>query len=246
MIYLHKIIPLLTSPLFAIIILGLWSIYFSSKRACLLAISILVLCSLPVFSNKLISNLEKNYTLAPISSAKKADAIVVLSGIGQTTEGTNGLIYELGDAADRIFAGINLIKEKKAPILILTGGKLPWSTGKAEGHYLREISLKHGISSETIYITENVQNTDQEGKAVAEMLKKENSKIILVTSAFHMPRATKVFEAAGVLVAPFPVDFRSSNKKITVLDFIPSAKAFYENNFFVRELIGRLYYSIKY
>ena len=60
MIYLHKVIPLITSPLFVVIILILWGIYFSSKRACFLAISILVVCSLPVFSNKLISNLEKD------------------------------------------------------------------------------------------------------------------------------------------------------------------------------------------
>ena len=240
MIYLHKIIPLLTSPLFAVIILVLWGIYFNSKRASLLAISILVFCSLPVLSNKLISNLEKDYTLAPISSANKADAIVVLSGMIQTVEGTNGLVYELGEAADRIFAGIDLIKEEKAPVLILTGGKLPWSIGKPEGNYLKEICLKYGLSSETVHITKNVQNTDQEAKAVAKFLKKEDSNIILVTSAFHMPRAKKVFEAAGVVVAPFPVDFRSPNKKITIIDFIPSAEALHNNSFFVRELIGRL------
>ena len=246
MIYLHKVIPLLTSPMFAVILLVLWGLYFNSKRACFLAISILVVCSLPVFSNKLISNLEKDYTLAPISSAKQADAVVVLSGIGRTIQGTNGLIYELGEAADRIFAGIDLIKEKKAPVLILTGGKLPWSIGGTEGKYLREICLKHGISIETVRITKNVQNTDQEAKAVAELLRKENSQIILVTSAFHMPRAKRAFEASGVSVAPFPVDFRSPSEKITIIDFIPSAKAFHDNSFFVRELIGRIYYTIKY
>ena len=95
-------------------------------------------------------------------------------------------------------------------------------------------------------ITKNVPNTDQEAKAVAELLSKENSNIILVTSAFHMPRAKRAFEASGVSVAPFPVDFRSPSEKITIIDFIPSAKAFHDNSFFVRELIGRLYYTIKY
>ena len=112
MIYLHKLIPLLISPLFVVIILVLWGVYFNSKRAILLAFSILVFCSLPVFSNKLILNLEKDYALAPISSSKTAHAVVVLSGMVRTVEGTNGLRYELGDAADRIFAGIDLIKEK--------------------------------------------------------------------------------------------------------------------------------------
>lgn len=246
MIYLHKLIPLLISPLFVVIILVLWGIYFNSKRAILLAFSILVFCSLPVFSNKLILNLEKDYALSPISSSKTAHAVVVLSGMVRTVEGTNGLRYELGDAADRIFAGIDLIKEKKAPILILTGGRLPWSIGKTEGSYLREICLKYGISSEIVHITENVQNTEQEAKAVAKLLKRADANIILVTSAFHMPRAQKVFESMGVIVSPFPVDFRSTIKKISILDFIPSAKAFHDNSFFVRELIGRLYYTLKY
>ena len=246
MIYLHKVIPLLVSPLFVIIILVLWAVYFSSKKASLLAISIFIFCSLPVFSDKLISNLEKDYTLRPIADAKIADAIVVLSGLVRIVKGTDGLSYELGEAADRIFAGIDLIKEEKAPVLILTGGKLPWSIGKPEGNYLREICLKYGISSEIIQITRNVENTDQEAKAVAKLLKKSNPNIILVTSAFHMPRAQKVFEAAGITVSPFPVDFRSANKKITIIDFIPSAKAFHDNSFFVRELIGRLYYTLRY
>jgi uncharacterized SAM-binding protein YcdF (DUF218 family) len=52
-----------------------------------------------------------------------------------------------------------------------------------------------------------VQNTDQEAKAVAKLLNKEVPNIILVTSAFHMPRAQKVFEAAGIVVSPFPCRF---------------------------------------
>ena len=41
----------------------------------------------------------------------------------------------------------------------------------------------------------------------------KNSKVILVTSAFHMPRAQKVFQNQNLKVIPYPVDFRSSEKK---------------------------------
>ena len=125
MIYLHKILPLLASPLFLIIILVLWGSLYRSKRAGLAAISILIVCSLPVLSNKLISYLEKDYFIGSTASAKTADAIVVLSGMVRTIEGAKGLVYEWGEASDRIFAGIDLIQENKAPILILTGGKQP-------------------------------------------------------------------------------------------------------------------------
>ena len=163
-----------------------------------------------------------------------------------TIEGANGLMYEWNGASDRIFSGIDLIKENKAPVLVLTGGKLPWSVGKAEGELLRDIAEKLGVPSDIILLTENVENTDQEAKAVAKFLNKEVPKIILVTSAFHMPRAQKVFEVAGILVSPFPVDFLSEADKTTIMDFMPNALAFQDTSFFIREIIGRLDYKLKY
>ena len=46
--------------------------------------------------------------------------------------------------------------------------------------------------------------------------------MILVTQAFHMPGALKVFEVAGLAVIPFSVDFRSKveRKTLTPVDFI--------------------------
>lgn len=246
MIYLHKILPLLASPLFLIIILVMWSLLFRSKVVGSVAIVILIVCSLPFVSNKLISYLERDYLLASPVNAKAADAIVVLSGMVRTIEGADGLKYEWGEASDRIFAGIELMQKKKAPILLLTRGKMPWSVGRPEGEHLRDIAEKRGVPSDRILLTENVQNTDQEAIAVAKLLEKDFPVIILVTSAFHMPRAQKVFEAAGIEVSPFPVDFLSGAGKMTIMTFIPSAEAFSQTSFFIREIIGRLYYNLKY
>jgi uncharacterized SAM-binding protein YcdF (DUF218 family) len=60
-----------------------------------------------------------------------------------------------------------------------------------------------------------------------------------------MPRAQKVFEAIDIKVIPFAVDFQSS-KKITFIDFIPSASGLSGTSNFIREMLGRLYYSLKY
>ena len=50
------------------------------------------------------------------------------------------LDYEFNDSIDRILSGIDLFKENKAPLLILTNGKLPWSIGIPEGEYLKNFS----------------------------------------------------------------------------------------------------------
>jgi len=246
MIYLHKILPLLASPLFAVFFLVLGGIIFRSRKTSLVGLVLLFVFSLPILSDRLIAYLEKDYQLERASSFHTADAIVVLSGMVRTIQAKNGLGYEWGEASDRIFAGIDLLKEQKAPLLILTRGKLPWSAGKPEGEYLFEVAIKGGVAKESIILTKNVENTDQEAQSVKNLLKDKKSKIILVTSAFHMPRAQKVFEAAGVSVIPFPVDFRSGVGKFTVMHLIPSARALRDTSFFVREVIGRIYYNLKY
>lgn len=245
MIFLHKFVPLLISPLFLIIILILLGIFFKSKKLSLSGILILVLCSLPIVSKKLINYLEKDYLLQDIDSVNKADAIVVLSGMLRTIKTENGYKYEFNESVDRIFAGINLYKNNKASKLILTRGKLPWSLGKPEGEYLKDLSIKNGISESNILLTNNVQNTEQEAKSIKKLLDK-NDKIILVTSAFHMPRAKKVFEAAEIDTVTFAVDFRGKSNNTTFLDFIPSAGSLGSTSLFFKEMIGRIYYSLKY
>ena len=244
MIYLHKILPLLVSPLSLVIIVLIWGAVFRRTAVSLIGIIFLTVCSLPVVSNGLVSYLERGYSLGTASTVRSADAVVVLSGMVRAIEVSKGPVYEWTEASDRIFAGINLIEKGKAPLLILTGGKLPWSIGKPEGEHLKEIAVKYGIPSQMIRITEDVQNTDQEAKAVAKLLNQEVPEVILVTSAFHMPRAQMVFESAGIEVLPFPVDFLTGAKGVKILDFIPSAEAFRDTSFFVREIIGRLYYRV--
>ena len=246
MIYLHKILPLLISPLFAVIILILLGLIIQSKKISLTGIAILIICSLPIFSGRLVAYLEKDYKLSSTETFQTADAIVVLSGMVRTIQSKNGIAYEWGEASDRIFAGIDLFKKKKAPYLILTRGKLPWSVGKPEGEHLKDVAISFGISKQNILLTTNVENTDQEAKAVKKLLTSDKPIVLLVTSAFHMPRAQKVFEAAGIRVLPFPVDFLSGAGKFTFMSFIPSAGALSQTSFFVREMIGRTYYSLKY
>ena len=245
MIYLHKILPLIFSPLMLVIGLIILGIIFNLRKFNLIGVIILILSSLPIISNKFIAYLEKDYQPIEISEIESADAIVVLSGMIKTIGDKENLKYEFSDSIDRFFTGLDLFNNNKSPILILTRGKIPWSFGIAEGEYLKKLAIKYGIPEEKIILTEEVQNTDQEAKAIKKILN-DNAKIILVTSAFHMPRAEKVFKAAEIKVVPFPVDFYNSKSKTTMMDFIPSAGSLFDTSHFVREMIGRLYYNLKY
>ena len=111
-----------------------------------------------------------------------------------------------------------------------------------EGYVLKDKAISLGVPG-VILVTEKVKNTYEESLAVTKMIPK-NSSIILVTSAFHMLRSKYLFEKQGFDVIPYPVDFKSSNSKISIMSFLPKIDAFYKTSIFIRENIGRLYYNL--
>ncbi len=250
MIYLHKIIPLITSPLFLAITLLAISIILRKSKFIKLKNSFLILSFLnlfllsnPLISNKLVKYIEAPYHPLKLSEVPVSDFIVVLSGVMVHQVKDN--VYEWSDP-DRFFAGIKLLNAKKGKKIIYTGGLLPWEKKKkTEGYLLKIKSIEFGVSENDILITNKVQNTYEEAKAISHLINKK-SKIILVTSAFHMNRAEFLFKKHAFKVFPYPVDFKSKSNKITVLDFIPSAGSLSRSSFVIREVLGRLYYRVKF
>jgi uncharacterized SAM-binding protein YcdF (DUF218 family) len=153
-------------------------------------------------------------------------------------------VREWSEAADRFAAGLELFRAGKGARLVFTGGRVPWELlPDTEGDWLRGQALAQGVPAEAILLAGPVENTAQEAQAVARMLPRE--RIILVTSAFHMPRARALFEAHGLQVVPFPVDFRVPEQEMTVMDWLPRAEALALTDMAWRELLGRAYYWVK-
>jgi len=245
MIYLNKLLPIFASPLGLISFLIILGIFTKRMFYIVTALFLLWFTSLPIVSNSLLGFLERNYQVQTLDNVENHDTVIVLSGMVRTIQNNGEVYYEFGEAVDRILAGISLIKDGKADRMILTRGQLPWSLGVPEGEFLSNFAEMNGVEAAKITLTRVVENTDDEAKAIAELIT-SNEKLILVTSAFHMPRARKVFENQNILVTEFPVDFLSVASKLGILDFLPNASAFKDSSLFAREMIGRAYYSLKY
>tara|TARA_B100000963_G_C22346528_1_gene545308 strand:- start:145 stop:726 length:582 start_codon:yes stop_codon:yes gene_type:complete len=188
--------------------------------------------------------LEYPYEPVSIKSLQKHDAIVVLSGGGvrKVGKGDNER-YELSNSS-RFFAAIELIKSFKSDQLIFTAGQVPWTANwKPEGIYYKDKAKFLGINETNIFVTKETKNTYDESIAVTKLISKYSS-IILVTSAFHMNRSLYLFKKQGFNVTPFPVDFRSSNFKISILNFLPNSGAIGKASLYIRENIGRIYYKL--
>ena len=78
-----------------------------------------------------------------------------------------------------------LILHDKAKILILTRANLPWIKGMPEGEFLAEFAKLNGVNENQIVLTRQVQNTDDEAKAVVEVLPPDKN-IILVDDDKHI------------------------------------------------------------
>jgi len=246
MIYLHKILPTFFLPIMLVIIVILIGLIKNKKKLIYLAILVLYIISTPIFSSnffKLVEGSEYRKTIRAIDSA---DAIVVLSGMLGINEEGDSTYIEWGDP-DRFFGGVALFKAGKAQKLVFTGGKMPWDKAKkTEGEVLKEYAISNSIPSEKIYVTKDVESTADEAVAVKELIS-PSKRIILVTSAFHMYRAKRLFEKQGFIVNPYKVDYKSSNNKdVTILDFLSSAACLEKTETGIREIIGRLFYLIFY
>ena len=187
--------------------------------------------------------LEYPYKPIPISSIKENDAVIVLGGMLNKVGDQNYNKYEFSDP-DRFLGGIDLIKSFKSKKLILMSSQLPWTVNwQPEGQVLKEKAISLGLDPDQIFVTEKVKNTYEESIAVTKLIP-NNSSIILVTSAYHMDRSKYLFEKQGFKVNTFPVDFKSSNSKISIMSFLPNLGSLKKTSLFIKENIGRLYYKL--
>jgi uncharacterized SAM-binding protein YcdF (DUF218 family) len=228
-----------------VIIVILIGLIKNKKKIIYIAIGVLYILSTPIFSYNFFKLVEGSEYRKPISAIDSADAIVVLSGMLGINEVGDSTYIEWGDI-DRFFGGITLFRAAKAQKLVFTGGKMPWDKAKkTEGEVLKEYAISSDIPPEKIFVTKDVENTADEAVAVKELIK-TSKRIILVTSAYHMYRAKKLFEKKGFQVIPYKVDYKTAGESsITVMDFLPSAGNLELTETGIREIIGRLFYLVK-
>ena len=187
---------------------------FRRRALCWTGLVVLWLASTPLVSDEIMRAAEAWQTRRPLSTVPTAHAIVVLSYGRVQPPGDPGASEWLDP--DRFFGGVELYKAGKAPLLIFTGGWVPWHpNARPEGEVLTDYAADLGIPRDRILTTPKVANTEEESRAVADLMSKRLGanaapRVLLVTSAFHMQRAQMLFTRAGLDPVPFPVDFQVS------------------------------------
>jgi len=243
-LYLHKILPIIFLPSGLIIVLILIGLIKRKPLLVWLSLILFYLFATPIVSDAIFRYVEKGNAIKGVSSIPQADAIIVLGGTYSYVRTETGGKYEWYDA-DRFFGGVELYKAGKGKQLIFTGAKMPWAEKEqeTEGEALEKYAIAFGVPDTAIKISGLVTTTEDESKEVRKLLPQTN-KIILVTSAYHMPRSKSLFERQGFEVITFPVDSKVSFESTTILDYLPEADSFKKSETGIRELIGRAFYAL--
>lgn len=233
-------------------LLLLWGGIRGSRWPGISALAVLWIFATPLTGEALWRWLERPYerrTAAAVLHNARPAAVVVL-GTGRHPAPGPAQASEWSDA-DRFFAGLDafaqLQKHGGKPRLIFTGGWWPTQPDlPLEGDVLQERAIALGVPADAVVSTARVRNTADEAKKVAAMLP-AGSTVILVTSAFHMPRASSLFERIGLTVLPFAVDFQASGAWAghplrNPLNYLPTAGGLSSSSRALREAIGRTIY----
>ena len=246
MLFLNKVLPIFVLPLGWVGLLLIFAMVRKKRWPVFVALVILFVASLPATGDRLISWLESAYPALPVAEAGPADAIVVLGGI-LGPRAAPGYVTNWSESSERFIGGVALLRAGRAKQLVFTGARMPWEKRiTVEGEDLRAIAIAQGVPAEQILVTQEVGNTRDEAQAVARMARARGWKrIILVTTAWHLPRAARLFRKAGVDFIPFPVDFRTDGtKEVRAVDFLPNVEAMQRTEIALRECYGIAFYTV--
>lgn len=228
------------------ILLSLTRFAWAGRRILIAAIVLLALCAFSPLGNLLLYALESRFP--PWNAAQGApDGIVVLGGPIDADLSVAHDAPVITSAADRIISAAALAHKYPDARIVLSGGSPNLFDNDArEADYAVTIFESLGVDKSRLLLDRRSRNTYENAlfsKALA--VPKAGERWLLVTSAFHMPRAVGLFRKVGFAVEPYPVDWHLGRSAPAILAFNSRAiDGLGRTDVAVREWIGLVAYWI--
>ncbi|HET9594999.1 MAG TPA: YdcF family protein [Anaeromyxobacteraceae bacterium] len=247
-IALSKIVDLAAGPLTWV--LALLALALATRRprarvtAAALALVLLWAASTPVVANRLAAAIEGG----AVETARPDvayDVVVVLSGAVDAAASRASGHTELMAAADRITAAFELLREGRARVALLSGGPVTRPPGEAgEAALAARLLARWGIDPARLLVEDESRNTHENAVAAVRILRQRAAaRVLLVTSAAHLPRALGCFRREGLVPDALPVD-RRAGAESGVQAWLPRAGELAQTSEMLHELAGRLAYWV--
>jgi uncharacterized SAM-binding protein YcdF (DUF218 family) len=258
-IFLSKALPPLVYPLglaLILILAALWAQRRPRAQRILLtgALLILWLGSTRWVSAAARRGLEWQYL--PQGALPTADAIVLLGGGTESQQAPRPTV-ELNGAGDRVLYAARLYREGRAPYILLSGGLITSiENGASPAADMAALLEFLGVPPQALWLEGDSRNTYENAVYAAQILRQHGvERILLVTSAMHMPRSVALFERQGLEVIPAPTDFTvteqewarlvSPNPVDQLFNLLPSASQLNMLSAALKEYLGMFVYRLR-
>jgi len=217
------------------------------RRALVIGVCWLLLVSAPMTSYAVMSLLEGWYP-APHPGDGPFDAIVVLGG-GIRDQGTLRPLVELSDESQhRTWCGVEWYHRHAASTLVMTGGDgRVFGVGAREAPAMKDAAIRLGVPPDAVLIDDAARTTYENALGTKQVLG-SGKHILLVTSAYHIPRAVALFAKQGFTVTPAPCGFHARNRLedlwrgVTLFEVLPTSRGLQRTTDALEELAGMAVY----
>ncbi len=242
-----KILSFLLTPISWIIVLFVISIIVHSKstkkKIRTFCIILLVLFSNPFLHKQTVLWWQaKPVTLAPNNHYS---AGILLGGIIFFDKNNVGYF---DNAADRFIQAEKLYHQGFIEKIIATGGSSAiFHKEPKEADFLQHELLASGVAEKDILIDNTARNTFENAVNTKKIIDSLHLKepFILISSATHIPRATKVFEKEKIKVIPFPCDYDIIDTPFSLQgDLLPDLGLLSNWQTIIKEIIGTKVYEL--
>ena len=179
-----------------------------------LTLSLLVALSIMPVGDLLLQPIERRYPANP--SLDAVSGIIVLGGGENARSSAYWDQAQLNEGGERFTAALALARRFPEAQVLFTGGSgaLRDIAGAtvSEASMAERFFLEQGIMADRLLLEGKARNTSENARLSLALADPNPSEIwVLITSAFHMPRAMRSFETAGWSgLVPWPVDYRTS------------------------------------
>ncbi|MCU0526903.1 MAG: YdcF family protein [Elainella sp. Prado103] len=258
-LFLSKLLPLFIYPVGLACILLLVALFTVWKRprwtAGLIgvALGLLLVGGNSTLATQITYSLEKQYV--PTADLPTAEAIVVLGGSIRSQLPPRPWI-DVTEAGDRPIHAAQLYRQGKAPLVILSGGRISWQgEGTPESGDMAKLVEALGVPASAILQDPTSLNTYENAVNVKKILDQRGiRRVLLVTSAVHMPRSIQIFKKQGIEAIPAPTDFLVATEEIQnpvrtieaqILGSIPEADNLHKLTRALKEYIGIGVYRLR-
>jgi uncharacterized SAM-binding protein YcdF (DUF218 family) len=193
--------------------------------------------------NWLMAGLEDRFPAWQGASAP--DGIIVLGGaISPELSEERGTVA-LNESAERMTVAADLARRYPAARIVFSGGSGNLLGGPAEADFVLPLFESFGIARERVVLENRSRNTAENARFSKELLQPtQDQRWLLVTSAYHMPRAMGIFRREGFAVEAYPVDWRVPTKRDVDLPFNSLSAGLARTDAALREWVGLVAYKI--